>query len=99
MVRRASDEQIHFGSKYHHLFWKSASLNKIAQRESEGGEVLREKKANLGRSVFAARVGVVGRLDLVTSILLLVGAAHELCNNMPAVPGGIDPGRRSLAGE
>jgi hypothetical protein len=44
VVRCSSDEQIHFGSKYHHLFWKSASLNKIAQRESEGGEVLREKR-------------------------------------------------------
>ena len=50
MVRRASDEQIHFGSKYHHLFWKSASLNKIAQRESEGGEVLRGKKANFSKA-------------------------------------------------
>ena len=50
MVRCSSDEQIHFGSKYHHLFWKSASLNKIAQRESEGGEVLREKKANFSKA-------------------------------------------------
>ena len=49
MVRCSSDEQIHFGSKYHHLFWKSASLNKIAQRESEGGEVLRGKKANFSK--------------------------------------------------
>ena len=53
MVRCSSDEQIHFGSKYHHLFWKSASLNKIAQRdirESEGGEVLRKKKANFSKA-------------------------------------------------
>ena len=50
MVRRASHSLNHFESKYHHLFWKSASLNKIAQRESEGGEVLREKKANFSKA-------------------------------------------------
>ena len=53
MVRCSYHSLNHFKSKYHHLFWKSASLNKIAQRdirESEGGEVLREKKANFSKA-------------------------------------------------
>ena len=44
MVRCSYHSLNHFESKYHHMFWKSASLNKIAQRESEGGEVLRKKR-------------------------------------------------------
>ena len=36
----------------------------------------------------AARRGQLIYIDLTTSIYRVVGAAYELCNNMPAVPGG-----------